>query len=120
VRLSRVALCAAGVIGLAACAGSPRARGPEVGELTGDWRGRWVGAPGHAAAALTVEPGGAYRMTMFLDGGDRESRGALMTLPSGRVRYQGADGNGWLSAEGGRLRFTPDGGGGGGLFDRAR
>jgi hypothetical protein len=113
-------LAAVALAGLAGCAGIRAERGPQVEDLAGAWRGRWFGPAGHAVAALTVEPDGAYRMTMYLDGGDRPAAGTLMTLPSGRIRYQGADGNGWLGLEDGRLHFRPDGGGGGGLFERVR
>jgi hypothetical protein len=94
-----------------------------VGDLAGEWRGRWSGPAGHALAALSVEPSGAYRARMFLDGGDRDSAGVIIALPSGRLRYQGGDGNGevQLEATGGvtTLRLVPDGGGGGGTFRRA-
>jgi hypothetical protein len=93
-----------------------------VGDLAGEWRGRWSGPAGHALAALSVEPGGAYRARMFLEGGDRDSAGVIVALPSGRLRYQGGDGNGEVRVEaaGGvaTLRLVPDGGGGGGTFRR--
>jgi hypothetical protein len=99
--------------------GRPRAG---VAELAGEWRGRWLGAAGHAVTALAIEPDGTYRITMYLDGGDRASRGAIIALPSGRLRYQGADGNGDVrigTADGvATLQFTPDGGGGSGAFRR--
>jgi hypothetical protein len=111
------------VLLLAGCATTDGAPGPGLSDLAGDWRGRWAGPAGHALAALSVEPGGAYRARMFLDGGDRDSHGVIIALPSGRLRYQGGDGNGEVRIEsaGGvtTLRFAPDGGGGGGAFRRA-
>ena len=108
------------VLGCAALDGAAR---PGVGDLAGEWRGRWSGPAGHSLAALSIEPGGVYRATMFLDGGDRDSRGTIVALPSGRLRYQGSDGNGEVRVEsaGGvpMLRLVPDGGGGGGAFRRA-
>jgi hypothetical protein len=115
------ALLTAGL--LVGCAGLEPGTGAGVGDLAGEWRGRWSGPAGHALAALTVEPSGAYRARMFLDGGDRDSAGVIIALPSGRLRYQGGDGNGEvrLEAAGGvtTLRLVPDGGGGGGTFRRA-
>jgi hypothetical protein len=90
-----------------------------VGNLAGEWRGRWLGPAGHASAALSVEADGAYRMTLFLDGGDRVVSGVLTRLPSGRLRYQGGQGNGEVHVEPAALRLVPDGGGGGGTFRRA-
>jgi hypothetical protein len=115
-----MALAALLLSGCAAGAGYPPAG---VGDLAGEWRGRWVGTSGHAMAALSITPQGGYRLAMFLDGGDRVTTGAVTALPSGRVRYQGAEGNGDVRVEADRgapvLRFVPDGGGGGGTFRRA-
>jgi hypothetical protein len=108
---------------LAGCAAREPGPRADVGALAGEWRGRWMGPTGHALAALSIEPTGAYRARMFLDGGDRDIRGVILALPSGRLRYQGGDGNGEvrLEAAGGvtTLRLVPDGGGGGGAFRRA-
>jgi hypothetical protein len=113
------ALGAVLALGCAAGAG-PRPAG--VGEVAGEWRGRWLGSAGHAIAALSIKPDGAYRLALFLDGGDHLEAGVVTPLPSGRLRYQGASGNGEvrLEASGGApaLRFVPDGGGGGGAFRR--
>jgi hypothetical protein len=110
------------VLLLAGCLTAGGASGAGLGDLAGEWRGRWTGPAGHALAAMSIEAGGAYRARMFLDGGDRDSRGVIVGLPSGRLRYQGSDGNGEVRVEsaGGvtTLRFTPDGGGGGGAFRR--
>jgi hypothetical protein len=115
------AVLAGAVLASCTTTGPGAARG--VGDLAGEWRGRWSGPAGHALAALTVEPSGAYRARMFLDGGDRDSAGVIIALPSGRLRYQGGDGNGEVrleAAAGGTttLRLIPDGGGGGGTFRR--
>jgi hypothetical protein len=108
------------VIAAGCAAGAGR---PGAGDLAGEWAGRWLGPAGHASAALSIKPDGAYRMTMFLDGGDRVVTGVVTALPSGRLRYQGAYGNGEVHVEsaGGApgLRLVPDGGGGGGAFRRA-
>jgi hypothetical protein len=110
------------LIVLSACASADRGSSPGVGDLAGEWRGRWMGPAGHALAALSIEPGGAYRARMFLDGGDRDSGGVIIALPSGRLRYQGGDGNGEVRVESAgsttTLRLLPDGGGGGGTFQR--
>jgi hypothetical protein len=114
---------ALGALLLAGCVAGPERPPAGVGDLAGEWRGRWFGSAGHAVAALSIRPEGAYRLTMFLDGGDRVATGAVTALPSGRVRYQGAEGNGDVRVETGSgsptLRFVPDGGGGGGAFRRA-
>lgn len=121
--LSAVCGPALSVLLLAGCLTADGASGAGLGDLAGEWRGRWVGPVGHALAALSIEASGAYRARMFLDGGDRDSRGLIVGLPSGRLRYQGGDGNGEVRVEsaGGAttLRFAPDGGGGGGVFRRA-
>ena len=110
------------VLLLAGCLTAGGASGAGLGDLAGEWRGRWTGPAGHALAAMSIEASGAYRARMFLDGGDRDSRGVIVGLPSGRLRYQGSDGNGEVRVEsaGGvtTLRFAPDGGGGGGAFRR--
>ena len=107
---------------VAGCASVPLRSAPGLADVVGEWRGRWLGLAGHASAALSVRADGAYRMVLFLDGGDREARGVVTPLPSGRLRYQGDDGNGTVLVEspGGAavLRFVPDGGGGGGSFRR--
>jgi hypothetical protein len=108
---------------LAGCVAAAGSSPAGVGDLAGEWRGRWLGPTGHAVAALSLKPDGAYRATLFLDGGDRVLAGVVMPLPSGRLRYQGGDGNGEVRVEaasgGPALRFVPDGGGGGGTFRRA-
>jgi hypothetical protein len=108
---------------VAGCAGAAGPSSPRAGDLAGEWRGRWLGASGHAVAGLSIKPDGAYRLALFLDGGDRFEAGVVIPLPSGRLRYQGASGNGevHLESSGGAptLRFVPDGGGGGGTFRRA-
>jgi hypothetical protein len=109
------ALGLAGVLAGCAAASAPPATG--LGDLAGEWRGRWLGTSGHAVAALSIRADGAYRLALFLDGGDRFEAGVVTPLPSGRLRYQGASGNGEvrLDSAGGAptLRFVPDGGGGG-------
>ena len=108
---------------LAGCITTDGAPRPGLSDLAGDWRGRWAGPAGHALAALSIEANGTYRTRMFLDGGDRDSGGVILAVLSGRLRYQGGDGNGEVRIEstGGvtTLRFAPDGGGGGGAFRRA-
>lgn len=120
--LSAVLVPALSVLVLAGCLTAGGASGAGLGDLAGEWRGRWTGPAGHALAAMSIEASGAYRARMFLDGGDRDSRGVIVGLPSGRLRYQGSDGNGEVRVEsaGGvtTLRFAPDGGGGGGAFGR--
>jgi hypothetical protein len=119
---ARTLVAALSVLALGGCAAADPVGRPGLGDLVGDWRGRWTGPAGHALAALTIEPGGAYRARMFLDGVDRETRGVIVALPSGRLRYQGGDGNGEVRVEARAgwttLRFVPDGGGGGGTFGR--
>jgi len=118
-RVQALTLAALLLAGCTTGAGGPA---PGVADLAGEWRGRWIGPSGYALAALSIEAGGAYRARMFLDGGDRDSRGVILALPSGRLRYQGAEGNGdvRVEASGGvaTLRLVPDGGGGGGTFRR--
>jgi len=92
--LSGVLVPALSLLLLAGCLTADGALGAGLGELAGEWRGRWLGPAGHALAAVSVEPGGAYRARMFLDGGDRDSHGVIIAMPSGRLRYQGGDGNG--------------------------
>jgi hypothetical protein len=118
----RTAVAALAILLGGGCATGAGPPPTSVADLAGEWRGRWLGVAGHAVSALSIEPDGTYRVTMYLDGGDRVSRGAIIALPSGRLRYQGADGNGSVrtgSVDGvATLQFTPDGGGGGGAFRR--
>lgn len=86
-----------------------------VADLTGEWKGRISGPHGHAPAAMAIAADGAFMGTMFLDGGDRTFRGALVVVRPGHVRYQGTDGNGTvrISEENARrvLKFLRDDGG---------
>jgi hypothetical protein len=93
-----------------------------VAELTGEWKGRISGPTGHAPAAMVITADGAFKGTMFFDGGDRSFRGALVMVRPGEVRYQGTEGNGTVRIfeEDGRrvLTFLRDGGGGDAVFRR--
>ena len=94
-------------------------------ELAGPWRGRMALEPANAIATLTIKDDGTYRGALHLAGGeDRPFSGAIVIVGRGRVRYQGSHGNGsvTLAERDGEitLRFVPDGGGGGGVFTRAR
>jgi hypothetical protein len=95
------------------CATSALIQG--VTELAGEWKGRISSPSGHAPAAMAIAADGAFKGTMFLDGGDRSFGGVLVVVRPGQVRYQGTDGNGTVrvSEEGGRrvLKFLRDGGG---------
>lgn len=118
----RAVVSGVAAVALAGCAIGAGRPVNDVGALAGEWRGRWLGSAGHAVAALSVKPDGAYRATLFLDGGDRTVAGVVTPLPSGRLRYQSADGSGEVRVEAAdgapALRFVPDGGGGGGAFRR--
>lgn len=120
-RRRALALGLAAVV-LAGCATTAGPSAADVGDLAGQWRGRWLGSAGHAVGALFLQPDGAYRATLFLDGGDRVVSGVVTPLPTGRLRYQSGEGNGEVRLEsaGGvpALRFVPDGGAGGGAFWR--
>jgi hypothetical protein len=87
----------------------------DIAELAGEWRGRVSNPAGHAAAALAVTAAGAFRGTMYLDGGDRAFHGTLVVVRPGEVRYQATDGNGTVRVEGEAdrrvLRFLRDDGG---------
>ena len=80
------------------CAPAPGVR--DIAELAGEWRGRVSSPAGHAAAALAVTAAGAYRGTMYLDGGDRSFHGSLVVVRPGEVRNQGPDGGGTVRVEG--------------------
>jgi hypothetical protein len=108
------------VLVVSGCAGAvPVAR---VDELAGAWSGRVTNPAGHAAAAMTVAPDGAFRGMMYLDGGDREFRGGLVVVRPGEVRYRSTDGTGTVrvSDEQGRrvLKFFRDDGGVDAVFRR--
>jgi hypothetical protein len=93
-----------------------------IGDLAGEWQGRVSSPAGHALAALTVTADGAFNGTMFLRGGDRSFRGALVVVRPGQVRYQGTDGDGTVRVveEGGQrvLKFLRDDGGVDAVFRR--
>ena len=101
---------------------APADYGVLVDELAGAWSGRVTNPAGHAAAAMTVAPDGAFRGMMYLDGGDREFRGGLVVVRPGEVRYRSTDGTGTVrvSDEQGRrvLKFFRDDGGVDAVFRR--
>src|SRR6266850_2362834 len=68
---------------LAGCATTP----PSVGSLAGEWHGRVSTPRGHTTARLTIAPDGRYEGTAYFDGLDRPLHGAIVTLPSGLLRY---------------------------------
>ena len=114
--VGRLLILALTVASLTACAsGAPASgvRSPE--DIAGSWRGRVAGLQGHAVTALHIRPDGAYRGTMYLDGGDREFSGRIVVLSHGVVRYGGSDGHGTveLRPDGSArtLRFLHDDGG---------
>ena len=86
-----------------------------IAEVAGQWQGSVSNSAGHAAAALTIDPNGAFTGTMFLIGQERRFRGALTVVRPGEVRYQGTEGNGTVRVldQGGQrmLKFLRDGGG---------
>jgi hypothetical protein len=84
-----------------------------VADLQGEWKGRISSPTGHAPAAMAIAVDGAFKRSMFLDGGDRTFRGGLVVVRPGQVRYHGTDGNGAVRVlqEDGRrvLKFLRDG-----------
>lgn len=108
---------------LTGCTTAPASR--SVGtlpELAGTWQGRFALRLANAAATMVIKEDGAYAGALHAEGGDRPFSGAIVMLPTGRLRYQGTNGNGivMLAQHGATttLRFVPDGGGCGGFFKR--
>jgi len=91
---------------------------PNLASLAGEWQGRIVTARGHTAARLTLGADGRYAGTAFFDGDDRPLHGAIVTLPDGRLRYVGSEGDGMVTLEGEALRLRGDDGATGGVFRR--
>jgi hypothetical protein len=99
--------------------------GGSVSDLAGAWEGRFPLRLANAAATMEIKPDGAYAGTLHTEAGERPFSGAIVVLPTGRVRYQGSNGNGIVmvsrsATTGTTLRFVPDGGGGGGSFTRGK
>lgn len=101
---------------LAGCRTAP----VDVATLAGDWYGRIITTRGHTAAHLTVGADGRYEGTAFFDDLEQALRGAIVTLPSGRLRYVGTEGDGTVDVDDGMLRLRGDDGATGGRFERAR
>jgi hypothetical protein len=123
--MSRALLVCVVVIGAAACAATTTSS--HVGtlrELAGTWQGRFALRLANAAATMEIKEDGAYAGALHTEAGERPFNGAIVRLPTGRLRYQGTHGNGIvLLTPGGTtttLRFVPDGGGGGGSFTRVQ
>ena len=109
-------------ITMAGCAGASSSRVGTVGEIAGRWQGRMALPLANAAATMDVEETGVYRGALHSDAGEQPFSGAIVRLPTGRLRYQGSHGNGivLITPSPLTLRFVPDGGGGGGSFTRLR
>src|SRR5260370_403634 len=86
---------------LAGCATTP----PSVGSLAGEWHGRVSTPRGHTTARLTIAPDGRYEGTAYFDGLDRPLHGAIVTLPSGLLRYVSSEGDGTVTVDDGMLRL---------------
>jgi hypothetical protein len=75
------------------------------------------GPLGNAPIILTIAEDGTFQGLLFVEPQYMEIKGVISVLGSGRIRYEGNDGNGrvTLREEDGRrvLRFVRDGGGGG-------
>ena len=84
--------------------------------LAGDWEGRTAGAAGFAPVRMVVKADGSYLGSFTLAGQERSLHGAIVALPSGRLRWSGNQGDGsvTLAEHDGRrvLRFQRDDGGG--------
>ena len=110
-RSSLAGLLALGL--LAGCAGLDAT--PATG-LAGAWEGRTAGADGFAPVRLVVKADGSYLGSFTLAGAERNLHGAIVALPSGRLRWSGNQGDGSVTVaerDGRRvLRFQRDDGGG--------
>src|SRR5207253_2462938 len=82
------------VVALATAGCATTSRVATLGELAGTWEGRFALRLANAAAAMEVTPEGAYKGTVHTEAGERPFSGAIVRLPSGRLRYQGTHGNG--------------------------
>jgi hypothetical protein len=102
------------VVMLVGCATTP----PSVERLAGEWHGRVSTPRGHTAARLTIAPDGRYEGTAYFDGVDRPLHGAIVALPSGRLRYVSSEGDGTVSMDDGSLRLRGDDGATGAHFTR--
>lgn len=95
---------------------APATRGVEG--LAGDWYGRVSTPGGHTAARVTIAPDGRYEGTAYFDGVDRPLHGAIIALPSGRLRYVSSEGDGSVAVDEGTLRLRGDDGATGASFTR--
>ena len=101
---------AACVLLAATLAGCAAPAAPSVEGLAGDWYGRVSTSGGHAAARLTISPNGRYEGTAYFDASDRPLYGAIIALPSGRLRYVGSEGDGTVALDDGALHLRGDDG----------
>lgn len=111
-RAAASVLLAATLIGCA-----PRTA-PSVETLAGEWFGRVSTPRGHTVARLTIGPDGRYDGTAYFEGVDRRLHGAIVALPSGRLRYVSSEGDGAVELDGGMLRLRGDDGATGASFIR--
>ena len=120
--MSRALVAGLAVLATAGCATTSRVA--TLGDLVGTWEGRFALRLANAAATMEINAEGAYRGAVHTEAGERSFSGAIVRLPTGRLRYQGTHGNGIVmmstSASGPTLRFVPDGGSGGGSFTRVQ
>ena len=75
-------------------------------------------ARSHDRARLTIAPDGRYEGTAYFDGLDRPLHGAIVTLPSGLLRYVSSEGDGTVTVDDGMLRLRGDDGATGARFTR--
>jgi hypothetical protein len=109
---------AVSVLLAATLTGSAPRTAPSLEGLAGEWFGRVSTLRGHTVARLTIGPDGRYDGTAYFDGVDRPLHGAIIALPSGRLRYVSSEGDGTVDVDDGTLRLRGDDGATGASFTR--
>ena len=109
---------AASVLLAATLTGCAARAAPSVEGLAGEWFGRVSTPRGHTVARLTIAPNGRYEGTAYFDGVDRPLHGAIVALPSGRLRYVSSEGDGTVDLDDDTLRLRGDDGATGAWFTR--
>ena len=109
---------AASVLLAATLTGCAPRTAPSVEGLAGEWFGRVSTPRGHTVARLTIGPDGRYDGTAYFDGVDRPLHGAIIALPSGRLRYVSSEGDGTVELDDDTLHLRGDDGATGASFTR--
>jgi hypothetical protein len=85
------------LLALAALSGCAGLEARPAKELAGRWEGRASAIHGNTPVRLVVKEDGTYLGALRVDGTDRDIHGVITELPSGRLRFDGNNGSGFVT-----------------------